>query len=144
YQLKPGSPPPRLPPTVSIDRWEPVVADAHFKKISLTTGITMVDLTIGDLNGDGLPDLVYTGDPQALTVRYQQKNGDFIEKKIEDAPDPSQQVSCLAIADLKGDGYADLVMIGQKELAIFQQDTKGELAAPERYPLSEEGCYGLQ
>jgi len=143
YQLKPGSPPPRLPPTVSIDRWEPVVADAHFKKISLTTGITMFDLTIGDLNGDGLPDLVYTGDPQALTVRYQQKNGDFTEKKIEAAPDPSQLVSGLGIADLNGDGRNDLVMLGQKELAIFYQDAKGELGAPERYPFSDEGCYGL-
>lgn len=144
YQLKPGTPPPRLPPSVSVNRWEPVVADARFKKVSLTTGITMYDLVIGDLNGDGLPDLVYTGDPQGLTIRYQQKNGDFTEKKIDDAPDPSQLVSCLQIADLNGDGRADFVMIGQKELAVFYQDAKGELGAPERYPLSDEGCYGLQ
>ena len=143
YQLKPGMPPPRLPPSVSVDRWEPVVADARFKKVSLTTGITMFDLAIGDLNGDGLPDLAYTGDPQALTIRYQQKNGDFMEKKIDDAPDPSQLVSGLAIADLTGNGRNDLVMLGQKEIAIFFQDAKGELGAPERYPLSDEGCYGL-
>ena len=144
YQLKPGTPPPPLPPSVSVNRWEPVVADAHFKKISLTTGITMFDLAIGDLNGDGLPDLVYTGDPQALTVRYQQKNGDWTEEKIDDAPEPSQLVSCLAIADLNGNGRNDLVMLGKKELAVFYQDEKGKLGAPQRYALSDEDCYGLE
>jgi hypothetical protein len=144
YQLKPGTPPPPVPPSVSIDRWEPVVADAHFKKISLTTGITMFDLAIGDLNGTGRPDLAYTGDPQALTIRYQQKDGDWTEKKIDDAPEPSQQVSSLAIADLTGNGRNDLVMLGKKELAIFYQDEKGELGAPERYALSDEDCYGLE
>jgi hypothetical protein len=144
YQLKPGTPPPPLPPSVSINRWEPVVTDAHFKKISLTTGITMFDLAIGDLNGDGLPDLVYTGDPQALTIRYQQKNGDWTEKKIDDAPEPSQLVSGLKIADLTGNGRNDLVMLGKKELAIFYQDEKGGLGAPERYALSDENCYGLE
>jgi hypothetical protein len=144
YQLKPGMPPPPVPPSVSVNRWEPVVADARFKKISLTTGITMFDLAIGDLNGDGLPDLVYTGDPQALTIRYQQKGGDWTEKRIDDAPEPSQLVSCLKIADLKGNGRNDLVMLGKKELAIFYQDEKGELGAPERYALSDENCYGLE
>jgi hypothetical protein len=144
YQLKPGMPPPPLPPSVSVDRWEPVVADAHFKKISLTTGITMFDLAVGDLNGDGLPDLVYTGDPQALTIRYQQKNGDWTEKKIDDAPEPSQLVSGLKIADLTGNGRNDLIMLGKKELAVFHQNGKGELSAPERYALSEENCYGLE
>ncbi|MGA3007657.1 MAG: VCBS repeat-containing protein, partial [Opitutaceae bacterium] len=144
YQLKPGVPPPPLPPSVNLNRWEPVVADAHFKKISLTTGVTMFDLAIGDLNGDGRPDLVYTGDPQALTIRYQKKNGDWTEKIIDDAPEPSQLVSCLAIADLAGHGRKDLVMLGKKELAIFYQDEKGVLRAPERYALSDENCYGLQ
>ena len=144
YQLKPGMPPPPLPPSVSVNRWEPVVADAHFKKISLTTGITMFDLAVGDLNGDGRPDLVYTGDPQALTVRYQQKNGDWTERKIDDAPEPSQLVSGLKIADLAGNGRNDLVMLGKKELAVFYQDEKGELGAPGRYALSDENCYGLE
>ncbi len=35
-------------------------------------------------------------------------------------------------------------MLGKKEVAVFHQNEKGELGAPERYALSEENCYGLE
>ncbi|HEY0945941.1 MAG TPA: VCBS repeat-containing protein [Opitutaceae bacterium] len=144
YQVKPGSPPIRPPRTVAANRWEPVVEDARFRKDALTTGITMFDAATGDLNGDGRLDIAYTGDPQALTVRYQQADGTWKETKLPEAPAPLQFVSGLRIADLNNDGRADLVMLGQKELAIFYQDASHQLAAPARFVLPEENCYGLE
>jgi len=144
YQLKPGSPNDTVPKSVNINRWEPVVEDAHFRKISVTTGVTVYDLVVGDLNGDGRPDLAYTGEPQALTIRYQQADGTWTEKKIPEAPAPIQFVGSMKIADLNADGRNDLVVLGQKELAIYYQDKNGELAAPERYALPDDGCYGLE
>jgi hypothetical protein len=47
---------------VNANRWEPVVEDARFRKASVTTGVTVFDLVVGDFNGDGKPDLAYTGD----------------------------------------------------------------------------------
>ena len=86
YQIKPGSPPdPAKPARPS--RWEPVLHDARFRRVSVTTGITMFDLAVGDLEGHGRADLVYTGEPQALTIRYQQADGTWLERKISDAPD---------------------------------------------------------
>jgi hypothetical protein len=144
YQLKPGAPNDTVPKSVNVDRWEPVVEDARFRKISVTTGVTVYDLVVGDLNGDGRPDLAYTGEPQALTIRYQQADGSWTEKKIAEAPAPIQFVGSMKIADLNGDGRNDLVVLGQKEIAVYYQDKNGELGAPERYALPDEGCYGLE
>ena len=144
YQLKPGAPNDTVPKAVNVNRWEPVVEDARFRKVSVTTGVTIYDLVVGDLNGDGRPDLAYTGEPQALTLRYLQADGSWTEKKIAEAPTPIQFVGSMRIADLNGDGRNDLVIIGQKELTIYYQDKSGELAAPERYALPDDGCYGLE
>ena len=71
YQIKPGTPPDPAKPS-RVNRWEPVVEDARFRRVSVTTGEAMYDLAVGDLNGDGRPDLIYTGEETPLTVRYQQ------------------------------------------------------------------------
>ncbi len=144
YQLKPGEPPPRVPAALSANRWEPVVEDARFRKATITTGAVMFDLAIGDLNGDGLPDLVYTGSPQNLALRLQQPDGSWIEKKIPEAPAPNQLAGSLKIADLDGNGRADIAMLGNKELAVFYQNADGALSAPELYTLPDDNCYGLE
>jgi len=144
YQLKPGAPNESVPKSLNANRWEPTVEDAHFRKISITTGVTIYDLVTGDLNGDGRADLAYTGEPQALTLRYHQADGTWLEKKIAEAPVPIQFVGSVKIADVNGDGRNDLVVLGQKELAVYFQEKSGELSAPERYALPDEGCYGLE
>jgi hypothetical protein len=143
-QIKPGSPPPPLARRVTTTRWEPVLEDARFRKVRVTTGITVLDLVLADLNHDGRPDLIYTGEPQNLTVRYQTADGDWTEKKIQDAPLPLSFVGTLRTADLDADGRLDLVMLGQKELAVLFQDASGELLPPEKVALSDEGAYGME
>jgi hypothetical protein len=144
YQLKPGAPNETVPKSLNPNRWEPVVEDARFRKITVTAGVTIFDLAVADLNGDGRPDLIYTGEPQALTIRYQQADGEWLEKKITEAPAPIQFVGSMKVADLNGDGRNDLAILGLKELCVYYQDKNGELAAPERYTLPDEGCYGLE
>ncbi|MGC4072614.1 MAG: VCBS repeat-containing protein [Nibricoccus sp.] len=144
YQLKPGAPLEALPRSLSVNRWEPVLEDARFRKASITTGVTVFDFVVGDLNGDGRADLAYTGDPQTLTIRYQQTDGTWQEKKIAEAPEPIQFVGSLRLADVNGDKRQDLVVLGQKEIAVFEQQKNGELAPPDRYALPDDGCYGLE
>lgn len=144
YQTKPGAPVTKNPGSVRTNRWEPVLEDAHFRKASVTTGVTVFDLVSGDFNADGRTDMAYTGDPQLLTVRHQETDGSWSEKKIAEAPIPSQMVGSFRAGDIDSDKRTDLVMLGQKELAIFYQDKAGLLSAPERYPLPDDACYGLE
>jgi len=143
YQLDPSQPRPTPGRAVADDRWEPVLEDARFRKESLTTGVTMYDLAVGDLNGDGRPDLVYTSDNDPLTIRYQQPDGRWGDKVVIDTPQPLEWASGLKIADLNGDGRNDIVMLAQKELVVIRQTPQGTLAPIERYPLTDENCYGL-
>jgi len=144
YQIVAGAPLPAPVRKVATNRWEPTLEDARFRKVRVTTGVTMLDLTVADFNGDGRPDLAYTGEPQALTVRYQQEDGTWLEKKIADAPVPLTFVGSLRAADVDGDKRQDLVMLGQKELAVFFQDSSGGFRPPERAALVEDGSYGLE
>jgi len=54
------------------------------------------------------------------------------------------ELGSLAIADLSGKGRKDLVMLGRQEIAIFRQQADGTLGTPDRLPLADENCYGLQ
>ena len=143
YQLDPAKPAPAPGRAVSDNRWEPVLENARFRKENLTTGITMFDLAVGDLNGDGRPDLVYTGEPDTLTIRFQLSDGGWSEKQVIDAPAPLQWLSGLKIANLSGDGRNAIVMLAQKELVISRQTAPGKFGSLEHYPLADENCYGL-
>lgn len=144
YQVKPGESVEKSSTSFRTNRWEPTLEDAPYRKVSVTTGVTVFDLVTGDFNGDGRIDLAYTGDPQPLTIRYQEADGSWSEKKVAEAPTPSQLVGSFRAGDIDGDGHTDLVVLGQKELAIFYQDKNGQLAAPDRYPLPDDSCYGLE
>jgi hypothetical protein len=144
FQRAPGEAPALRPRRVATSRWEPEVEDGRFEKFSLTTGITVHDLAAGDLNGNGLIDLVYTGDPDPLTIRYRSPSGDWDEKRVFDFGKPLTWLTSLRIADLNGNGRQDLLVLTQKELLVLRQQPDGQLGVPERYALAEENSYSLK
>ncbi len=144
YQLKSGENRAEPVRSVRTNRWEPVIEDARFRKASVTTGVTVFDFIVGDFNGDGRIDLAYTGEPHALTLRLQQADGGWSEKRIPEAPVPLQFVGSMRAGDINGDKRTDLVLLGTKEIAYFEQQKSGGLAPPRRYVLPDENCYGLE
>jgi hypothetical protein len=144
YQLKPGAAPTAPKPGARANRWEPVLDDARFRRAAVTIGFAAFDLAVGDLNGDGRPDLAFTAEPQPLTIRHQQADGSWREQKFPEAPAPARSLGTLKITDLDGDGRPDLAMLGQKEIALYRQQPDRTLAPPERLALADENCFGLE
>ena len=65
-------------------------------------------LAVGDLNGDGLPDIVLLGDNGALYFLAQQKDHSLAEpQKISYSGTPK----AVEIVDVNGDGRSDLVLV---------------------------------
>jgi len=126
------------------ERWEPQLEDALLRKESLATGIRMYDLAVADLDGDGRPDLVYTGDPDGLTVRFQRPKGEFRKRRVLDIEDPVAWSGSLLAEDLNRDGRADLAVLTERRLLVFTQSSAGELEGPRVYSLSNDGCFGLR
>jgi hypothetical protein len=99
------------------------------------------DLQAGDLDGDGLADVVVThGD---AIVTYLSTGGGHFELAQRQVV---RSVWDLALTDLDADGHLDLVGAGGEDLgsnnvaawlAVLQGDGTGQLAAPVTYPTGD-------
>jgi hypothetical protein len=140
-QRKPGAPNGRTRP-VGLDRWQPVLEDARFDRTSVPTGSRMYALDLGDLDGDGLLDLVFTGTPEDLTILYQDRAGGFSRSRTFDISEPAGLRGTVVADDIDGDGRDDLAVLTKTELVILLQSESGDLVGPETARLPD-GCFAL-
>ncbi len=91
-------------------------------------------LAVGDLNGDGRPDIVTlsseTLSGRQIGIALQQADGSFASARYL-APPGGGAVLGGAIGDVNGDGRADLVLAlnASSSIVVLQQDAQGELVA---------------
>jgi hypothetical protein len=123
---------------VSRNRWEPVVEDSRFEKVSIPADQRHHALVAADFDGDKRPDIALTGVEDALLVRFQAADGTFTKSwKYRDF-EALQGAQHLQTADLNGDGRADLAVLGKGKLLVFLQKETGGFSTPTEYLTGED------
>ncbi len=143
YQNDPAKPRDQHKRSIRRNRWEPVLEDAPFTREGLMMGAHGFDVCTGDFNGDGRIDVAFTGDPTALTVIYQDAEGQWEERWTYDEFEVQNWTMTTLAVDVDNDSRTDLVVLAKDELLVFYQKD-GALAEPRRYKLSTTEAHDLR
>jgi len=104
-------------------------------------GITQSGVAIGDLNGDGLPDIALAVNTRNLKILYQDPSGPpgtFVAPVDLALNRPA---SAVAIGDLDGDGFNDLALVlGGNNVGVLLQDhsAPGNFLAQSNYKVGAQ------
>lgn len=115
----------------------------------METASTPYGIAVGDVNGDNVPDLVFTSQAsnvQGATLLAQNpaRRGSFLPAASLSVPDYSDAV---VITDLNGDGRKDIVLrvaslvngVSESKLGVFYQQAGGTLGPWEELPSDQTG-----
>ena len=81
-------------------------------------------LAMGDLDGDGLDDIVFAdSEHNRLRVFFQKPDGTFVEMAENEEPQLDSPGQCIRLADVNGDGRLDIIL--SKTVASYRPNDQG-------------------
>ncbi len=82
---------------------------------------------VGDLNGDGYPDVVFGGNSYPLVIEYGKGDGTFYEQSALPSGPGSDFSQAIAVVDVNGDGRPDIVacLFLSEQCVIYTNDGQG-------------------
>jgi hypothetical protein len=99
---------------------------------SYDAGVKLVSMAVGDLNGDGMPDLALgNASGNTISLFLNQGNGALGLPALVAAGQTAQR---LSIADIDGDGTNDLVASTSGATRVLMNQGNAVFAAPQSYP----------
>ncbi len=108
--------------------------ETYFKRESYALEERVTAVAVADLDADGLPDLLSTGDSQRLTIAYRDAHGDYGRRLRLQLPDPSTRPTAIQTGDLDADGRIDVVVLGKRKTCLFVQQSDGGFGEPVQLP----------
>ncbi len=111
--------------------------DSRFRIDSIASEKRIAALLAKDLNSDGLPDLVYYGEPKELVVQYNEGTNNWsAPKRWQIGDETSLTPNALTTGDLNGDHKTDLLLLTENYIQVLYQSGEKLLGEPERIPYS--------
>ena len=142
-QRKPGEP--RQPRKLTRDRWEPVLEDARFDKISIPAEDHLLGAVAADVNADGRMDLITLDRADHLQVHPHGEELVWNESQRLTVKDASSVEKPLHAADLDGDGRTEILVLTERAVMIYESHPKtGQLKLRQRMLTSEPDCRSLR
>lgn len=127
--------------SVSVLLQDPTNPGHFLAATSYPTGFSPVAVAIGDLNGDGRPDLAIA-DTTGISLLMQNPAAPGTFLAVTTIGVGNGGTSAVAIADLNGDGKADLVATASGVSVYLQDPTSpGRFLSPETYKAGEQPIF---
>ncbi|MFZ0640689.1 MAG: FG-GAP-like repeat-containing protein [Candidatus Acidiferrales bacterium] len=105
------------------------------------------EFSVADVNGDGIPDVLVTGanaEGTIVQIYLGQGNGTFTAGAVVDESNPVRDVLNAVLADVNGDGCADVVDLDTSALVyIYPGDCEGDFDNTTNYEVYGAGDIGF-